>query len=399
MNSESLEEINAPEAGDTAPYIGWERRAVIDLSAIRSNVKQVADLVAPAKVMAVVKADGYGHGALPVATAALEAGARWIGCAHVAEALALREAGIEAPMLAWLHTNDTPFEKAISAGIDLGVSGWDLELIAAAAQAVQTPARIHLKVDTGLGRNGSTMADLPSLLERSAKFQSEGLLRVVGVFSHLAVADEPERPETDLQLEVFDQAIEMVEAAGFNLEMRHVANTPAILSRPDSHHEMVRLGLGLYGLSPFEGETPATYGLRPAMKLVTKVANVKKVNTGQGVSYGLRYLTAKETYLALIPMGYADGLPRVATGAPVTIHGKTYPVRGTIAMDQCVIDLGLDIDPEQFLGAEAIIFGEGGESATTWAHAANTINYEMVTRISPRVPRYYVEGTWGQAGD
>lgn len=399
MNSESLEEINAPEAGDTAPYIGWERRAVIDLSAIRSNVKQVMDLVAPAKVMAVVKADGYGHGAVQVAKAALEGGARWIGCAHVAEALALRDAGIEAPMLAWLHTNDTPFEKAISAGIDLGVSGWDLGLIAAAAQAVQTPARIHLKVDTGLGRNGSTMADFPGLIERAAKYQSEGLLRVVGVFSHLAVADEPDRPETDIQLAAFDEAIDMVEAAGFDLEMRHIANTPAILSRPDTHHEMVRLGLGLYGLSPFEGESPATYGLRPAMRLMTKVANVKKVTLGQGVSYGLRYQTTAETYLALVPMGYADGLPRVATGAPVTINGKTYPVRGTIAMDQCVIDLGPDINPNEFLGAEAIIFGEGGESVTTWAHAANTINYEVVTRISPRVPRFYVEGTWGEAGE
>ncbi|MGP5678954.1 alanine racemase, partial [Glutamicibacter arilaitensis] len=300
---------------------------------------------------------------------------------------------------AWLHTEDTPFEAAIDAGLDLGVSGWELERVAAAARAVQTPARIHIKVDTGLGRNGSTMEALPDLLNRASDFQEEGLLRVVGLFSHLAVADEPERPETDEQLAVFNTAIELIEAAGFDLEVRHIANTPGILSRPDSHYEMVRLGLGLYGLSPFEEDTPQSFGLRPAMTVKTRVANVKMVRPGQGVSYGLNYKTEGETYLGLIPMGYADGLPRIATGAPVTVNGRTYPVRGRIAMDQCVIDLGADINPEDFLGAEAIIFGDGGQSVNTWAYAANTINYEVVTRISPRVPRYYIEGSWGEAGE
>lgn len=399
MNSEALEQSNETAQLTVTTSPKWERRAVIDLSAIRNNVKQVVDLVAPSAVMAVVKADGYGHGALQVASAALQAGARWIGCAHVTEALALRKAGVESSMLAWLHTEDTPFDEAIQAGIDLGVSGWDLDAIAEAAKRVETPARIHIKVDTGLGRNGSTMADLPGLLQRASEYQEAGLLRVVGIFSHLAVADEPERPETDEQLSVFDQAIELVEAAGFDLEVRHIANTPGILSRPDSHHDMVRLGLGLYGLSPFADETPDKFALRPAMKLITRIANVRKVPAGQGVSYGLNYRTEEETYLGLIPMGYADGLPRVATGGPVTVNGKTYPVRGRIAMDQCVIDLGPDVNPEDFLGKEAIIFGEGGQSVTTWAHAAGTINYEVVTRISPRVPRFYVEGSWGEAGE
>ena len=399
MNSEALEQSNETAQLTVTTSPKWERRAVIDLSAIRNNVKQVVDLVAPSAVMAVVKADGYGHGALQVASAALQAGARWIGCAHVTEALALRKAGVESSMLAWLHTEDTPFGEAIQAGIDLGVSGWDLDAIAEAAKRVETPARIHIKVDTGLGRNGSTMADLPGLLQRASEYQEAGLLRVVGIFSHLAVADEPERPETDEQLAVFDQAIELVEAAGFDLEVRHIANTPGILSRPDSHHDMVRLGLGLYGLSPFADETPDKFALRPAMKLITRIANVRKVPAGQGVSYGLNYRTEEETYLGLIPMGYADGLPRVATGGPVTVNGKTYPVRGRIAMDQCVIDLGPDANPEDFLGKEAIIFGEGGQSVTTWAHAAGTINYEVVTRISPRVPRFYVEGSWGEAGE
>ncbi|MGP9528843.1 alanine racemase [Glutamicibacter sp. AOP5-A2-18] len=384
---------------ENAQSNGFERRAIIDLSAIRNNVKQISDVVAPAAVMAVVKADAYGHGAIPVAKAAVDGGASWLGCAHVTEALVLREAGLEAPILAWLHTEDTPFKAAIAAGLDLGVSGWELERVAVAARCVQTPARIHLKIDTGLGRNGSTMDAFPDLLNRANAFQEEGLLRVVGLFSHLAVADEPERPETDEQLALFSKAIEMVEAAGFDIEVRHIANTPAILSRPDAHHDMVRLGLGLYGLSPFESDSPESLGLRPAMKVVTRVANVKKVHAGQGVSYGLNYKTEGETYLGLIPMGYADGLPRIATGAPVTIKGRSYPVRGRIAMDQCVIDLGADIDPDDFLGAEAIIFGEGGQSVNTWAHAANTINYEVVTRVSPRVPRYYVEGSWGEAGE
>ena len=399
MNSEALEETNVSPSTENAQTNGFERRAVIDLSAIRNNVKQISDVVAPAAVMAVVKADAYGHGAIPVAKAAVEGGASWLGCAHVTEALALREAGLEAPILAWLHTEDTPFEAAIDAGLDLGVSGWELERVAVAARSVQTPARIHLKIDTGLGRNGSTMDSFPDLLNRANAFQEEGLLRVVGLFSHLAVADEPERPETDEQLALFSKAIEMVEAAGFDLEVRHIANTPAILSRPDAHHDMVRLGLGLYGLSPFESDSPESLGLRPAMTVVTRVANVKKVHAGQGVSYGLNYKTDGETYLGLIPMGYADGLPRIATGAPVTIKGRSYPVRGRIAMDQCVIDLGSEIDPEEFLGAEAIIFGKGGQSVNTWAHAANTINYEVVTRVSPRVPRFYVEGSWGEAGE
>ena len=393
-----VEQQQAPGQAESAPgEHPWERRALIDLSAIRSNVRQVADLVAPAKVMAVVKADGYGHGAYRVARAALEAGVRWIGCAHVTEALALREQGITAPMLAWLHTTDTPFDAAVAADIDLGVSGWELDRIAAAARRMETPARVHLKVDTGLGRNGAMLDTLDDLLDRARQYQQDGLLRVVGIFSHLAVADEPHRVETDEQLAAFDGAVAKVEAAGFGLEVRHIANTPAILSRPDAHHDMVRLGLGLYGLCPFEGEEPASFGLRPAMTVQSRIANIKKVSKDQGVSYGLNYRTTGETYLGLIPMGYADGLPRIATGAPVSILGKTYPVRGRIAMDQCVVDLGAEIDPEEFLGATAIIFGEHGPSVTEWANAAGTINYEVVTRISPRVPRIYLEGSWGES--
>ncbi|MFL4473901.1 alanine racemase [Paeniglutamicibacter sp. MACA_103] len=371
----------------------------MDLANVRENVKRVAELVAPAAVMAVVKADGYGHGAVAVGRAAVQAGATWLGCAHVSEALKLREAGLETPLLAWLHTEGTPFEAAIAANIDLAVSGWELEHVARAAQAAAQPARVHLKIDTGLGRNGCTADQWELLLGQAASYQEEGLMRVVGVFSHLAVADEPERPETDDQLAAFNQAVALAEDAGFDLEVRHIANTPAILTRPDAHYDMVRLGLGLYGLSPFAGEDPSRYGLRPAMTLMSRIANVKKVPAGQGVGYGLRYHTEKETYLGLVPMGYADGVPRAALNAPVSINGKTYLVRGTIAMDQFVVDLGPDVDVAEILGSEVILFGEGGPSVTEWADAAGTINYEIVTRISPRVPRRLVEGTWGESGE
>ncbi|MDO5743380.1 MAG: alanine racemase [Micrococcaceae bacterium] len=377
----------------------WERRAIIDLANVRENVKRVAELVAPAAIMGIVKADGYGHGAVAVGRAALQAGATWLGCAHVSEALKLRVAGIEAPLLAWLHTPGTSFAAGIAANIDLAVSGWELEHVAAAATEAAQPARVHLKIDTGLGRNGSTPEDWEKLLGAAARYQDEGLMRVVGVFSHLAVADEPERPETDDQLRAFNQAIALAEDAGFDFEVRHIANTPAILSRPDSHYDMVRLGLGMYGLSPFPGESPETYGLRPAMKLVSRIANVKKVTAGHGVGYGLRYHTTEETYLGLVPMGYADGVPRGAMNAPVSINGTIYPVRGTIAMDQFVVDLGPDIDPEKILGSEVILFGGDGPSATEWADATGSINYEIVTRISPRVPRQLVEGTWGESGE
>ena len=344
--------------------------------------------------MAVVKADAYGHGAVPVARAALEAGASWLGVAHISEALALRAAGIEAPMLAWLHTTESNFGAAVAAGVDIGCSGWELERIVAAAREQERPARVHLKVDTGLGRNGATLDTWDNLVGEAMEYQDQGLLRVVGIFSHLAVADEPERPETDQQLAAFREVLAVAEDAGVDPEVRHLANTPATLSRPDTHFDLVRVGLGIYGLSPFDGQTSAELGLRPAMTLRTLVSQCKEVPDGQGVSYGLRYRTSGRSTLGLIPVGYADGVPRVATGGPVRVAGKTYPVVGRIAMDQMVIDLG-DAGPAGagLLGAEAELFGDGtdgGPTADDWARAAGTINYEIVTRISPRVPRRFI---------
>jgi alanine racemase len=379
-----------------------ERAAEIDLDALRHNIRHLRDVAHPARVMAVVKADAYGHGALPVARAALEAGAAWLGVAHISEGVALRKAGIEAPILAWLHTMGTDFTAGVEHGLDLGISGWELERVTAAARELERPAIVHLKIDTGLGRNGCPPEQWESLLSRAVAYQEEGLIRVVGIFSHLAVADEPTRPETDLQVQAFREAVAAAENAGIDVEVRHLANTPATFSRPDCHFDLVRVGLGIYGLSPFSDQGSADLGLRPVMTLSTTVSNCKEVPPGQGVSYGYGYRTQKPTTLGLIPVGYGDGIPRIATGAPVLVGGRIYPVVGRIAMDQCVIDFGttgLVDSPDSPLGKRAVLFG-GADSPPVedWAAAAQTINYEVVTRISDRVERVYMDAR-REAGD
>nr|WP_233121128.1 alanine racemase [Tersicoccus sp. Bi-70] len=384
----------APEPADLTDPRAAERSAVVDLAAIRHNVRTLRTRVAPAALMAVVKADAYGHGMLPVATAALEAGADWLGVAHVSEALVLRRAGLDAPLLAWLHTPATDFAAAVEAGIDLGVSGWELEPIAAAAAAAGRTARVHLKIDTGLGRNGCTAEEWPVLVRAALDHEAAGRLRLVGVFSHLAVADEPVRPETDAQVAAFRAAVAIAEDAGARLEARHLANSPAILTRPDTHFDLVRAGVSLYGLSPLAGISSAELGLTPAMTLRAAIANVKHVPAGQGVSYGLRYRTGTASALALVPVGYADGVPRIATDAPVLIDGQRHTVAGRIAMDQFVVDLvdPVPSDPAALLGADAVLFGDpatGAPAVEEWADAAQTINYEVVTRIGSRVPRVY----------
>ncbi|WP_434084361.1 alanine racemase [Micrococcus porci] len=384
-----------PSAAEAAPA---ERRALVDLAAVRSNVAALRARLgrpdgASTALMAVVKADAYGHGAVPVARAALEAGADRLGVAHVTEALALRAAGVTAPILAWLHTRDTPFRAAVETDVALGVSGmWDLEAVAQAARAAGRRATVHVKADTGLGRNGCLLADLPALAARAAALQDEGVVDVEGLFSHLAVADELDRAaETDAQAAAFGEATVALDAAGLRPRVRHLANTPAALTRPDLHHDMVRVGLGLYGLSPFPDRAPAEFGLRPAMSLQTTLAAVKAVPAGQGVSYGFRHRTAEPTVLGLVPLGYADGVPRIAEGAPVAVAGRRVPHVGRVAMDQLVVDLGPGA--AERVGDPVELFGPAsGIPADAWAEAAGTINYELVTRISPRVPRVHVDG-------
>ncbi|WP_129657676.1 alanine racemase [Rothia uropygialis] len=401
-NSKSCDR-RAPGGSQAPP----ERAALIDLTAIAANVERIKEIAAPAKLIAIVKADAYGHGAIPVARTALEAGADALGLVHVREALDLRSEGIDGRMLAWLHTHVTDFDAALENDIELGVSGWDLDAAADAASRTGIPAKIHLKIDTGLGRNGCTVDDWPELVDSASKLESEGLIRVVGIFSHLAVADEPERPETDSQLDLFEKAVRVARDAGLNPELTHLANSPGTLTaerystgdRNRMTADAVRVGVALYGLSPIPDTPPEAWGLRPAMTLQTFISSVKEVPAGQGVSYGLRYNTTEPTTLALIPVGYADGVPRIATGGPVRIYPKgaeprTFPEVGRIAMDQMVVDLGRPglSDPALgYLHAPVVLFGSGeNPSVDEWAAAAGTINYEIVTRISPRVDRIYL---------
>ncbi|TNM29052.1 alanine racemase [Streptomyces sedi] len=375
------------------PGEGPPLRADIDLAALRSNVRALRRrLTGGAALMAVVKADGYGHGMLPCAAAARQAGARWLGTATPGEALALRAAGDTGPVLCWLWTPDGPWREAVAAGIDVSVSGrWALDLAVAAGRAEGRPARVQLKADTGLGRNGAPPADWPALVAAARAAEAAGEVRVTGVWSHLACADEPGHPSIAPQLAAFAEAVAAAEAAGLTPEVRHLANSPGTLTLPEAHYDLVRTGVSVYGLSPSaEVGAPEDFGLRPVMTLRAPLAQVKRVPGGHGVSYGHHYTTPGPTTLALVGAGYADGVPRHASGSgPVLVAGKWRTVAGRVAMDQFVVDLGGDAAE---VGDEAVLFGPGdrGEpTAEDWARAVGTIGYEIVTRIGPRVPRVY----------
>ncbi|MFI6939285.1 alanine racemase [Streptomyces sp. NPDC050418] len=371
-------------------------RAEIDLGALRANVRALRARAPRSAFMAVVKADAYGHGMVPCARAALQAGATWLGTATPEEALALRAAGIgvdDARVMCWLWTPGGPWRAAIEAEIDLGISGmWALRELTAAARAAGRTARVQLKIDTGLGRNGCMPADWPELVEAALKAEAEGTVKVTGIWSHYACADEPGHPSIALQSAEFADAVRHAEQAGLTPEVRHIANSPGTLTLPASHYDLVRPGIAMYGLSPSpELGTPADFGLRPVMTLTARLALVKRVPAGLGVSYGHHYVTPGPTTLGLVPVGYGDGLPRHASGTgPVLVAGKVRSAAGRIAMDQFVVDLTGD---EPAVGSEAVLFGPGerGEpTAEDWARAAGTIGYEIVTRIGTRVPRVYV---------
>ncbi|MEV5123870.1 alanine racemase [Streptomyces decoyicus] len=369
-------------------------RAAIDVAAVRSNVRALRDRAPRAELMAVVKSDGYGHGAVRCARAAREAGAGWLGTALPEEAFALRAAGDTGRLMCWLWTPGGPWRQAVEQDIDVGVSAlWALREVVAAARACGRTARVQLKVDTGLGRNGCPPADWPELTAAARAAEAEGALTVTGIWSHFACADEPGHPSIAAQLDVFHESLKTAETAGLRPEVRHIANTPALLTLPEAHFDLVRTGIGIYGISPSpELGTSQELGLRPAMTLEASLASVKRVPGGHGVSYGHHYTTPGATALALVPLGYADGIPRHASGTgPVLVAGKRRTVAGRIAMDQFVVDLGGDsAEP----GDPAVLFGPGdrGEpTAEDWAQVAGTIGYEIVTRIGSRVPRVYVD--------
>ncbi|MYS38483.1 alanine racemase [Streptomyces sp. KhCrAH-43] len=371
-------------------------RAEIDLAALRANVRVLRARAAGAHLMAVVKADAYGHGAVPCARAAREAGAAWLGTATPQEALALRAAGLDGRMLCWLWTPGGPWREAVEADIDVSVSGmWALREVTGAAEAAGRTARVHLKADTGLGRAGCQPADWPELVAAARTAERAGTVRVTGLWSHFACADEPGHPSITAQLETFRDMVAYAEKAGIEPEVRHIANSPATLTVPESHFDLVRTGIAMYGISPSpELGTSADFGLRPVMTLAASVALVKRAPAGHGISYGHHYTTPRETTLGLVPLGYADGIPRHASGrGPVLVGGVRRTIAGRVAMDQFVVDLDGD---EPAAGSEAVLFGPGdrGEpSAEDWAEAAGTIAYEIVTRIGGRVPRVHLGAT------
>ncbi|KOV59454.1 alanine racemase [Streptomyces sp. MMG1121] len=378
----------------TVPTAPLRARAEIDLGALRANVRTLRARTSGAALMAVVKSDGYGHGAVPCARAALAAGADWLGTATPEEALALRAAGLPGRMLCWLWVPGGPWRQAIEADIDVSVSGmWALREVVAAAREAGRTARVQLKADTGLGRNGCQPGpDWTELVGAALRAEAEGLVRVTGLWSHFACADEPGHPSIAAQLDRFREMLAYAEGQGVRPEVRHLANSPATLTLPETHFDLVRTGIAVYGISPSpELGTPADFGLRPVMTLSASLALVKHVPGGHGVSYGHHYVTPGETTLGLVPVGYADGIPRHASGSgPVLVDGKWRTVAGRVAMDQFVVDLGGDEPP---VGSEAVLFGPGdrGEpTAEDWAQACGTIAYEIVTRIGTRVPRVYV---------
>lgn len=359
------------------------REAVIDLGAIAGNLGVLRAAVG-VPAMFVVKAEGYGHGAVEAARAGLAGGADWLGVTDIAEAMQLRAAGIAAPLLSWLHGPDADFAEAIDADVELGLSS--LAQLDAAASAGHP--RVHLKLDTGLGRNGAAEPEWPALFSRTAELQRQGRLSLRGIFSHLALAGEA---ADAAQHDAFERGLALAAEAGLRAELRHLAASDAALRLPHLRYDLVRIGIAGYGVSPFDDRSAAELGLRPAMELSAQIIAVKRVPAGTGISYGHRAVTDRETTLALVPIGYADGAPRTASGAgPVSINGVIRAQSGTIAMDQLVVDVG---DADVAVGDRAVLWGDpatGAPSAGDWASAAGTIGYEIVTRIGPRVQRRYL---------
>lgn len=365
---------------------------VVDVAAIRHNLRRLTTFTGT-PVMAVVKADAYGHGMLAAAVAAREAGAPWLGIATLDEALALRDAGDAGPLLCWLTVPSDDLMPAVAREVDVtAYTVAELDRLAAAAERAGRRARVQLKIDTGLSRGGATRAQWPDVVARARAGEEAGHWRVTGIWSHFASSEVPEDPANAAQEKVMREALDLAEEAGLRPEVRHIANSAAAILRPSARLDLVRCGLALYGLDPAPGLTPAELDLRPAMTLRADLALVKHVEAGAAVSYGGRWVAPRPTTLGLVPVGYAEGLLRSAGNrAEVMVAGRRRPLRGAVCMDQVVIDLEGD---EPAPGSDVTLFGPGrhGEpSAQEWAEAADTISYEVVTRLGGRLTRRHVD--------
>jgi alanine racemase len=364
---------------------------VVDLAAIRRNVGRLRDLVAPdaSDVMVVVKADGYGHGLVESAGAARAAGAPWLGVATIEEALRLRDAGDTGRLLCWLTVPGDMWAAAIERDVDVtAYSVADLDEIRSAVS--DRPARVQLKVDTGLSRGGATIDHWPDVLAAARSGESDGIWTVTGIWSHFACSDQPDHPANAAQERAFRDALAAAEVAGLRPEVRHLANSAAAILRPSSRFDLVRCGIAAYGLHPAPGLGP-DLDLEPAMTVTAPLALTKRLHAGAGVSYGHTWTAPADTTVGLVPLGYGEGVPRHAGNtAEVWVGGRRRPIRGRICMDQFVVELdGANEDA----GDEVVLFGPGtsGEpTADDWARACGTIHYEIVTRMGGRLHRRYV---------
>lgn len=371
---------------------GSMRVAEISLPAIRHNVRHLREMTG-GHVITVLKANGYGHGAAIVGKAALEAGATMLGVADLEEAIALRDAGIEARVMCWLHGARVDFVAAVERNIEIAVSNLaQLESLAAAAKKLGSVAELQFKIDTGLSRNGASPQDWTELFTRGAALEAEGVVRVRGLFSHLSNTNDA---EDRAQAAQFESALALLRAAGCEPEMIHLASSAATMTSPHLYYNTVRVGMATYGLSPLADRTSADLGLIPAMTLRSEIVALRDVPAGTGISYGFNHVTQSETTLALVPIGYADGMPRAlnGAGATVAIAGQHCPIVGRIGMDQCIVDIG-KLGKKVNLGDPVILFGDpstGVPPVEVWAELMRTINYEIVASIGSRVVRVAVD--------
>ncbi|MUM18151.1 alanine racemase [Mycobacterium sp. CBMA271] len=398
-----------PNMGETTA------QAVIDLTAIAHNVGLLREHAGPARLMVVVKANGYGHGAVQTARTALAAGADELGVATISEALQVRAGGIDAPLLAWLHAPGADYAAALNADIEIAVSSVEqLGELLAAAESTGRQAITAIKVDTGLNRNGVPAECTRDLFEALAKAQAAQSIRVRGIMSHFAYADQPGNPTIDMQIRRFDEALELARSVGLRYELAHLSNSAATLTRPDVRYDMVRPGIAVYGINPMPGAVESaafgpgdrSFGLIPAMSVTCAVSSVKPVRAGEGVSYGHVWTAPRDTNAALIGIGYADGVTRgLGNRFEVAIGGRRYPNIGRVCMDQFVVDLG-DNEAGVSPGDVATLFGPGtaGEpTAQDWAELLDTIAYEVVTGPRGRIVRTYREpsgaamSTWAKS--
>jgi alanine racemase len=359
----------------------------VDLSAIAHNIAEIKGRTG-SEILAVVKADAYGHGLIPVATTAIDSGATWLGTALLEEAIALREAGIAVPIIAWLTPPHEDFESALRLDIDLSVSSIELfEEILETGDRTGIKPRLHFEIDTGM-RRGGVLREWEEFLDFAVSHQDRYLL--VGVWSHFARADEPNSDFNKIQEQEFNAKVDALAAAGLTPQITHLSNSAATLTRPSAHRSMIRLGIAMYGLSPdvIEMGSATNFQLRPAMTIRAQIHLVKEARAGDAVGYGGAEVLTHDTKLGIIVMGYSDGLPRSTSNLTgVSFAGQRAPLVGRISMDQCVVDLGPDSTAQP--GDYVTVMGGEGYSIDEWARAAKTINYEIVTRIASRVPRIY----------